>query len=280
MEFKFGPKLFLKEFLLFLSALALGIFTAHRYVFSVYNEFVPQTVKFSWSDFIFLAIFILLFILASRNKKVSGFLLNLFLILIVFSGTEIVAGTVVGFPWDMVFSFIVLALFLILRNVLVHNIAIIFSLAGLGSILGLSLTTQTIVIILLILSFYDVIAVYKTKHMVAMARNMIESGAVFGFIIPFEFKGFLSTRKEARDKLGEQFMVLGSGDIGLPIIFAGSLVAQSLLTAMFVAGFSLIGLFATHLIFINQKKRAPMAALPPIATMTIIGYLIALLLKI
>jgi len=50
-------------------------------------------------------------------------------------------------------------------------------------------------------------------------------------------------------------------------------LGQAVITSLF----SLIGLFITHLIFVNQKSRRPMAALPPIATLTIIGYLVSLI---
>ena len=72
-------------------------------------------------------------------------------------------------------------------------------------------------------------------------------------------------------------MILGSGDIGLPLVFVSSVAATSISRAIIVAVFVVAGLFLTHLIFVNQKERKPMAALPPIATMTIIGYLISLI---
>ena len=75
-------------------------------------------------------------------------------------------------------------------------------------------------------------------------------------------------------------MILGSGDIGLPLMFAASLVSTSLWAAVVVALFSVIGLFVTHVLFLNQQQRRPMAALPPIATMAIIGYLVALMLNL
>ena len=70
-------------------------------------------------------------------------------------------------------------------------------------------------------------------------------------------------------------MILGSGDIGLPVVLASSVARYSLNAAIIVAVFSLAGLFFTHLIFVNQRERKPMAALPPIATMSIVGYLVA-----
>ena len=196
----------------------------------------------------------------------------------VFAGSQIIAGAFVNPPMDLAAAVIAVLVFIFLRNVLVHNIGVILGIAGIASVLGLALSPKTALFLLVILSFYDILSVYVTRHMVAMARNMIESGAPFGFIIPSEGASFLKSRQEAQAKIGEQFMILGSGDVGLPLILACSLVGLYVSEAVIVGIFSLAGLFLTHLIFVNQEVRKPMAALPPIATMAIIGYLVSLLI--
>lgn len=149
----------------------------------------------------------------------------------------------------------------------------IMTFAGIGAVIGLSFTPETVIILLVALSFYDIIAVYKTKHMVALAENMIKSRAIFGFVIPIAPSGF--GEKMVRVVPGEQFMILGSGDVILPLLLSSSLVRVSLTASIIVAAFSAAGLFLMHLIFINQKIRRPMAALPPIALTAILGYLVA-----
>ena len=184
-------------------------------------------------------------------------------------------GSFFDAPLGLVLSVVLLLAFFFYRNVLLHNIAIILGICGISMVLGLSLTPKAVVILLIVLSFYDIIAVYKTKHMIKLAKSMIESGAIFGFVIPSSMAGFLASSREAQAQAGGQFIILGSGDIGLPLIMICSLIPVSIGMAIITAFFSLIGLFFTHLIFINQKSRQPMAALPPIATMTVIGYFVA-----
>lgn len=162
-----------------------------------------------------------------------------------------------------------------LKIILMQDIAVVLAIAGIGAVLGLGLTPLIVVFILIILSFYDIIAVYKTKHMIKLAETMIKSRTIFGFIIPFNFKDFFVSSHRAHP--GEGFMILGSGDIIMPVLLSASLVPISLRQSLFVLFFSLIGLFIAHLLFVNQEKRRPMAALPPIAAMSIIGYLISLL---
>ena len=203
------------------------------------------------------------------------------MVLIVFSGTNAIVNSVLDTPWGVWATFLIVAGFLYFKNVLIHNIGIILAVAGVGSLLGSVIFPGTVVIIMVILSFYDIIAVYVTGHMIKMAKIMMKSGAVFGFIIPSQMSGFFFHKGEAQAQAGtggDQFMILGSGDVGLPVVLASSVARYSLAGAIIVAVFSLAGLFITHLIFVNQKERKPMAALPPIATMSIVGYLISLVL--
>lgn len=270
--------LFWKELALFSLTLFIGIFSAYNHV-PLIEEGVIESQANSWSDIIiFLTLFAVISFVLLKFKTLAGFLLKIFLVLVVFSGSQIVFGSLVSSPWDLVLALGVAVFFVLIHNVLVHNIAVMIGIAGVSSLLGITITPEAGVLFLVILSFYDIVAVYWTKHMVYMAQGMIESGAIFGFVIPFELKDIFYHKNEARDKMGEKFMILGSGDIGLPLIMASSVAVISISQAIIVALFSLVGLLFTHLIFVNQTNRKPMAALPPIATMTIIGYLVSMLI--
>jgi len=269
--------IFWKELILFGATIAVGIFSAYRNI-PLINNGIIRPESLSWSDIIILLAFFVIFsFILFRFKRLSAVFLKFFLILVVFSGSQIVIGSFVQAPWDLFGALIVALLFIIARNVLVHDLGILLGIAGVGSLLGVSISPDVGVILLVVLSFYDIIAVYGTKHMVHLAEGMVESGAVFGFIIPFGIDGLLHHHSEVRQKIGDRFMILGSGDVGLPLVMASSLVVVSLGQAVITSLFSLIGLFITHLIFVNQKSRRPMAALPPIATLTIIGYLVSLI---
>ena len=270
-------KLFFKEALLFAATLAVGIFTAYRYSLMPDAIQLPE-LKLSFWDALLVIVVLSFFVFAPKYKRVAKFSFKFFLVFVVFAGTQIIAGAFVNPPMDLAVAVGAVLIFIFLRNVLVHNIGVILGIAGIASVLGLAISPKTALFLLVILSFYDILSVYVTRHMVAMARNMIESGAPFGFIIPSEGTSFLRPRSEAQAKIGEQFMILGSGDVGLPLILACSLVGLYISEAVIVGIFSLAGLFLTHLIFVNQEVRKPMAALPPIATMAIIGYLVSLLI--
>jgi presenilin-like A22 family membrane protease len=274
----FKPALLLKEILLFGSALVVGLVTANFYLDApAIGGVAPVQYSFDYQDAIYFALFVIIFyFVLTKLKWLASLTLSLFLIILVFSGSHIVAGVMFDTPWDFGLAVLFTLVFIFLRNVLIHNIGMILGLAGVGTILGLTIAPSAAVMLMIFLSVYDILAVYWTRHMVYLAQGMIESGSIFGFVIPSTLRGFFVSGKEAKSQIGNNFMILGSGDIGLPIIFVASVASHSLPQAMLVAGFSVLGLVTTHLIFVNQSVRKPMAALPPIATATIIGYLLAI----
>lgn len=275
---KFKAEIFFKEALFFALTLFLGILSANHYLVESSPGLVGS-VSFSWSDILaYIIVIVIFYFIFSKFNALISWLLNFFLIIVVLVGTQIIFGIWFGDLWSWLLSLIILTIFVVHKTVLSHDVAMVLGIAGISSILGISLSPTVALLLLVVMSFYDILAVYWTRHMVYMAQGMIEAGAVFGFIIPSNFRGFLYNGQEAKKEIGTNFMILGSGDIGLPLIMASSVATQSLTQAFIVAMFSIIGVFVTHLIFINQSHRKPMAALPPIATLTIIGYLFASIL--
>lgn len=220
-------------------------------------------------------VFLLIF-LVKKFKRFSSLFFRLFLTLVIFAGIQAIMALWFA-PWISALAAVLLLVpFWLFNSVFLQDLVMILTFAGVGAALGLSLAPETAVLILVILSFYDIIAVYKTRHMVEMAEAMIQSRAIFGFVVPASFGGF--KERMTRVSPGEQFMILGSGDVILPLLLSTSLVRASLSQSAIVVFFSVLGLFLMHLIFSNQKVRRPMAALPPIAMMTILGYLLVLMI--
>ena len=254
----------------------LGIYAAYKFLPDFLAIQPAGFSQFSFLDLIILAAFAVVFIfVAVRFKKVGSVAFRGFLALLIFSGTQAIWGIWFAPLVSTVLALAVTVLFWFLRNVIMQNIAMVFTLAGIGAVLGLSLLPMTVIYILVIFSFYDIIAVYKTGHMIKLAQAMIESRAIFGFVIPEP--GQTARRKISSVTPGQGFMILGSGDVIFPLLLSASLVRISLLSAGIVAVFSIPGLLLMHLIFTNQKSRRPMAALPPIALLTILGYLVAII---
>jgi presenilin-like A22 family membrane protease len=272
-------KVFLMEAFLFSLTLFLGIITAIKInnILKVEEIIVPQISLLRFVLSFLLATFFILFLTRFlKFKKAKGIIFK-----IIFSLAIFLSGTLLLSVWISDFLAPILMIFLIAwwfkkPSVFIQDLLIVLAIGGTGGILGLSLSPSIIVSLLIIFSVYDFIAVYKTKHMVKMAKEMIDSGAILGLVVPPSISAFKGTIKEVRP--GGQFLVLGGGDIVFPLLFCSSLIHSGLLSVLIVALFSLIGLLASFLFFVKQKKRKPIPALPPIALFSIIGYLITLLL--
>lgn len=274
-QFRFGN--FLRVLIPFSLTQALGIYVAYKFM-PLFSAAQPVNFRdISIQDYIPLAVFIAVFVfLIARFRRAGSLFFKIFLTLLVFSGVEAVSAIWLNPSASVLAGILGVILFWSVRNVIVHNLAMVVTIASLGAILGLSMVPISVVYILVIFSVYDIVAVYKTKHMIKLADAMIRSRAIFGFVIP-ETGGGIKGKISAVTP-GQGFMILGSGDVIFPLLLAASLVRISIRHSAIVAIFAAAGLFLMHIIFINQKVRKPMAALPPIALMSIIGYLVASLI--
>jgi len=208
----------------------------------------------------------------------GGFFLRIFFLLALFSGTLITLGIFLSNVWSLIFSLLLVMAYSFYPYVWFHNLVLILTLPGIAAVLGASITPYAAVILLIFMSVYDYIAVYKTKHMIKMAKAMITGRAIFAMIYPEHWHGFKAHLNKAHP--GEGFMMLGTGDFVFPIIMATSAYSISAAAAWTVLIVSLLGLLLMHLIFSLQKVRRPMPALPPLAAFAILGFILAIILKI
>ena len=270
--------LFLQELLLFAAAQAIGLFTAVRGK-SVLPEEGMIEIDFALTEILlFIAVFSVAVFLLTRFSRKSPLFFRAVLGLVVFAGSQTVFSLVSN---EVIFSTLAAGLVAVLvlkaKVVFYHNVGMILAVAGVGAVIGLSLTPIAAVLLLLVLSFYDIIAVYKTKHMIKMAEGMIKARAISGIVIPQTPKDWFESLENVQP--GGRFMILGSGDLIMPLILASSVAGlHGLAGGLTVMLFSMFGLLLTFWLFITQRTRRPMAALPPIAVMAIIGYLVSIVL--
>jgi len=272
-------KIFIIEAFLFCLTLGLGIAAAFRMneIFKIQKVNIPQ-ISFPQFilNFLLATLFILLILRFVKFEKEKGTIFKILFILAVLLGGLLFLETWLPEHLSLIFIFVLIFWWLKKPSVLIQDLLIILGIAGTGSILGLSLNPLTVVALLIIFLIYDFIAVYKTKHMVRMAKAMLESRAILAIVIPPNIFGF----RESLEKIqpGGKFLILGGGDIAFPLIFSVSLIPSGIFNSLIVALFSLIGLFASFWFFTKQKERKPIPALPPIAFFSIIGYLITKIL--
>jgi presenilin-like A22 family membrane protease len=162
-----------------------------------------------------------------------------------------------------------------------HDLLLLIALAAAGSIFGYLFSPLTFMIFMLVIAVYDFLAV-RFGFMVWMADKMSGAASLPAFIFPKKPADFalnLNTvqfnelRKEESAK--REHTILGGGDIGFPLMLVVSVFFKyGLPNAILVGAFATLGLMGAFLIQKIWLKGKPMPALPPIAALSLIGYLI------
>ena len=160
-----------------------------------------------------------------------------------------------------------------------QNIALVFSVAGAGAIIGASLGIVPSLIFIILLSIYDFIAVFVTKHMVYMAKEIIKTPTVFTLAFPYKFKKpvkFSAAGKSVKKKF--HVFQLGGGDIAIPLMFSvSSLSSFSIANTLLSVVGSTIAL-GVLIYFSSKRPGRALPALPFITAGAILGLLISFLI--
>ncbi len=162
------------------------------------------------------------------------------------------------------------------KTALMLNLSLLVGIAGIAASIATGLTTNALLIILTILAFYDIVAVYATKHMVRMFRGLMSRGVIFAFILT-RFRPAELTAPAA-GPAASSALLLGTGDVALPSMLAAAALREHPARPFAVAFGAMAGFALMFFLFLRQGRRRPMAALPPIALGAIVFYFASLLI--
>lgn len=280
-------KLYFSEILIYLVIQALGLFVGVKLFSNPEVRAQAETHPISLSSvLISFGIATILIFLAVRFLK-KGVFFQIFIGFLIFFGSMIVFESLLG-DIDMVIrgfhfgnipvlflAIICIYLYYLHPKVITQNIAIGLAISGAGVMLGLNIQVWEVLVLLVILSVYDIIAVWKTKYMMTLFKGLEEKGVIMAFIIPSKIKDVFANLN--RVQTGEEFLILGTGDVVFPIIFAVSALKYSLWSSIAIILGALLGLSFIHFFFIARKERKPIPALPPISIGSALGFFISLL---
>jgi len=173
-------------------------------------------------------------------------------------------------------------------NIIIQNMSEIFIYGGLASIFVPMINLFAAFMLLIVVSVYDFIAVFKTKHMIKLAKFQSESKVFPGLLIPYGknkvvLKGEAMPNPESKEKK-LRIAVLGGGDIGFTLIFAGVVMKGLMLQETILIGFLktlIIPIFVSFALLIlllkgQQNKFYP--AMPVLSIGCFIGYLVVWLI--
>jgi presenilin-like A22 family membrane protease len=145
-------------------------------------------------------------------------------------------------------------------NVIIHNFTELFIYSGIAAIFAPMMSIFAASILLVLISIYDAIAVWKTKHMVKMAKFHTKAKMFAGLLVPY-----------GKDKTA----LLGGGDIGFTLLFSGVVLIKMGLVAALIT--SLMTTIALYLLFMYSKKDRFYPAMPFLSAGCFLGLLIAFL---
>jgi len=179
------------------------------------------------------------------------------------------------------------------RNILVHNITELLIYPGIAAIFVAMLNLWATIAILIIISIYDIWAVWHSGVMQKMAKYQINSVGVFGgFFIPYASKKIkekiamlklkykdhkIPEKTIKKHKIKISLAILGGGDVIFPIIAAGVFFKtyNSLIASLCVTLFASLALLY---LFVFAKKKKFYPAMPYLTAGIFLGMVLGRLL--
>ncbi len=212
----------------------------------------PQSLE-ATSTLFFYILFMTAVVLVLMRRKLMIFV-KAAVFMSFFTGTFLATTSIFG-DVGLLVTFLLLLLFLLRRTMVLTHILLVLALSGVGALLGASLGVVPAIALVVLMSVYDFVAVFVTKHMVALAEGA-KDGVPLMFSIP----------------VGKRTLGLGAGDIAIPTAFTVSIYAAHgagyALPTLFGGLLGLVSLFY----YIMGRKNVTLPALPPIVAGLLIGY--------
>ncbi len=170
------------------------------------------------------------------------------------------------------------------RNFLVHNFTELLIYPGIAAIFVSMLSIWSVVILLVLISVYDIYAVWHSGFMQKMAKFQINQLKLFaGFFVPVLGKKQKIELQKAKaknlknKKIKVNLAILGGGDIIFPIITAGVVLRTfNIFSALIISVFATLALLYLFTISIKGKFYP---AMPYITAGLILGIVLVYVLN-
>jgi len=178
------------------------------------------------------------------------------------------------------------------RNILVHNLTELLIYPGIAAVFVPILSLWAIILLLILISIYDIYAVWHSGFMQRMAKFQINQVKIFaGFFVPYlsqkQRKEIQLIKQKYKNKIPKKFKnrkikvnlaILGGGDVVFPIIFTGVVFqALGLIPSLIISLFATLALL---LLFIFARKGKFYPAMPFLTAGCFLGLLVGYLINI
>lgn len=220
------------------------------------------------SIIIAVAIAVILMLILMKYKA-EFFLRTWFFVVVSFSLAVTIFAFINTIPYAQLAAIIIsiplAAVKLFKRNIIVHNLTELLIYPGIAAIFVPLLNIWTVILLLILISIYDVYAVWHAGFMQKMAQYQIKKLKFFtGFFIPYIGNKERMQIKEAKKKenavrfkgkkIKVNVAILGGGDVVFPIILAGVVLnALGLIPALIICTGATLAL--GWLFYISKKGK-------------------------
>ena len=162
-------------------------------------------------------------------------------------------------------------------SLVIQNLTEVFVYGGLAAIFVPILNKTSVILLLVFISIYDMYAVWKSKHMIKLAKFQTKARIFAGMLIPYGMPKIKKGKKAKKGK-GKQKVkkikiktaILGGGDVGFPLLFAGVIMKSvGLWKAMIIPVFVAIALLG---LLTYGKKNRFYPAMPFLSIGCFVGY--------
>lgn len=180
-------------------------------------------------------------------------------------------------------------------NIWMHNLTELFIYGGLAAIFVSMVNLFSAFILLVLISAYDMYAVWKSKHMITLANAQSTNKLFAGLMLPYEKKkgktridvnsSMPSSVKKAKTKKVRS-AILGGGDIGFPLIFTtvvfktlvmtGTTRPVSFIYSLIITFFTALAL--SWLLFKGEKDRF-YPAMPFLSLGCLVGFIVIAMMR-
>ena len=207
-----------------------------------------------------------IFMLVLMRYKVEMFLRIWFFVVVALALGITINSLIIKIPHSSLIALILaipLAMLkLFKRNIFIHNATELLIYPGIAVIFVPLLNIWTVILLLILISIYDIYAVWHAGFMQKMAQYQIKKLKFFtGFFIPYLGKKEKALIKQAKQneklknkKIKVNVAILGGGDVVFPIILAGVVLnSLGILQALMINIGSTIAL--AFLFYISKKGK-------------------------
>ncbi|MBS3112654.1 hypothetical protein J4418_01050 [Candidatus Woesearchaeota archaeon] len=169
-------------------------------------------------------------------------------------------------------------------SVILHNFTELFIYGGLAAFFVSIFNVKSAIILLVLISLYDMYAVWKSKHMIMLAKFQSESQMFAGLFIPYKMGKLVKFKSGTGAFKKIKTAMLGGGDIAFPLFFAGAVLENAILTMSLqqalwkVLVIPIGATIALSLLFWKSKESKFYPAMPVLSIGCFVGYAVFLLI--